>query len=307
MKINRDNYEEIFFDYTEGNLTASEREEVRQFLGQNPDLQSELEAFEKAYLIPDETIVFEGKQQLKQQAGGHIRWLYYTVGSVAAAVILFLVLFNQNPNVGPVQEKPQLVENKSEADEQEDSAQKEKQGEGKEKTETEAAVPEKINNAENKETPTTKAPEKEPVAMKEATKQPDADHRNREQKKPGKTAMPVKSDNEKKTPGVELKEIESIKPGALAVKDAAKKEIVEMPVTPNIQQASYVENSRKNGSKSEIKNLWDVAEKVVAYADEKVKPTLELQQERANNDNEAIALNIQIGKFGFSKKFKKGN
>ncbi len=45
-KINRHNYEVFFLDYVEGNLDASQKEELFTFLSLNPDLKVELDEFE---------------------------------------------------------------------------------------------------------------------------------------------------------------------------------------------------------------------------------------------------------------------
>lgn len=45
-KINIHNYEAYFLDFVEGNLTESQLVELNHFLEENPDLKSELEAFE---------------------------------------------------------------------------------------------------------------------------------------------------------------------------------------------------------------------------------------------------------------------
>ena len=43
MKITRENYEEHFLDYLEGNLDKQLLDEFKNFLVQNPDLRDELE------------------------------------------------------------------------------------------------------------------------------------------------------------------------------------------------------------------------------------------------------------------------
>jgi hypothetical protein len=65
MNINRDNYEPIFLDYIEGKLTSSEKEELMEFLLENPDLQSELSQFEVVELVPEE-VSFSHKETLKK-------------------------------------------------------------------------------------------------------------------------------------------------------------------------------------------------------------------------------------------------
>ena len=65
-RINIGNYEEWMLDLIEGNLNTAEEEEVRRFLDLNPDLKEELEEFENAVLVPEDTLVFDEKVSLKK-------------------------------------------------------------------------------------------------------------------------------------------------------------------------------------------------------------------------------------------------
>jgi hypothetical protein len=62
--INESNYEEYFVSYAEGLLSADGKAEVEKFLVQFPAKREELELLQHAILIPDEEIVFEGKETL---------------------------------------------------------------------------------------------------------------------------------------------------------------------------------------------------------------------------------------------------
>lgn len=62
--INESNYEEYFVSYTEGLLNADGKAEVERFLAQFPAKRGELELLQQAILLPDEGIVFEGKEAL---------------------------------------------------------------------------------------------------------------------------------------------------------------------------------------------------------------------------------------------------
>lgn len=66
MNITRENYEAFFLDYHEGNLTASQKSELMDFLAQNPHLKPELDAFEMISLAEDPPVVFPGKSTLKK-------------------------------------------------------------------------------------------------------------------------------------------------------------------------------------------------------------------------------------------------
>lgn len=65
ININRNNYEEYFIDYLDGNLSQTDKQQVFIFLEQNPDLKEELEMFQQEALVPED-VFFEGKQDLKR-------------------------------------------------------------------------------------------------------------------------------------------------------------------------------------------------------------------------------------------------
>ena len=67
MRVTRDNYEAFFLDYLEGNLEEDKVDQFLDFLEQNPDLKEELQLFEQV-AIPEEKVVFEGKQHLYKSA-----------------------------------------------------------------------------------------------------------------------------------------------------------------------------------------------------------------------------------------------
>jgi hypothetical protein len=66
MKITRDNYEQYFLDYAEGNLSPEMEEELSYFLKENPDLKSLLEDFDHSPVPDDEVIVNPIKKNLKK-------------------------------------------------------------------------------------------------------------------------------------------------------------------------------------------------------------------------------------------------
>lgn len=68
-KINRENYEIFFLDYSEGNLSKEDALLLFQFLDEHPDLKVEFKLFVSENiepLKPDEDIVFEGVASLKK-------------------------------------------------------------------------------------------------------------------------------------------------------------------------------------------------------------------------------------------------
>jgi hypothetical protein len=66
MKINRDNYESYFLDYSEGQISTEMVKEVELFVEQNPELRKVLDEFEAISLVADQDIVFEKKSALKK-------------------------------------------------------------------------------------------------------------------------------------------------------------------------------------------------------------------------------------------------
>jgi hypothetical protein len=63
MKITRNNYEEFFLDYLEGNLDESLYDQFIEFLQGNPELKEELKSL-TTYSTEPEEIVFSGKDKL---------------------------------------------------------------------------------------------------------------------------------------------------------------------------------------------------------------------------------------------------
>ncbi len=69
MNINRQNYEECFLLYVDGELRPDERLAVENFVAQNPDLSAELELL-KQVILQHQDIIFQEKEQLfKNEAG----------------------------------------------------------------------------------------------------------------------------------------------------------------------------------------------------------------------------------------------
>lgn len=66
MKINRNNYEEYFLDFSEGKLSASLKTELENFLQSNPDLRNEFEQFENLSFADNSKIKFNQKSSLKK-------------------------------------------------------------------------------------------------------------------------------------------------------------------------------------------------------------------------------------------------
>ena len=87
MQISRQSYVEFFLLYTDGELGADEKRAVEAFVKENPDLEEELVMMQQTVFTPDDSIVFEDKEQLyrKEEERRVIPWC-----RLAAAAILLI-------------------------------------------------------------------------------------------------------------------------------------------------------------------------------------------------------------------------
>jgi hypothetical protein len=76
MNINRNNYEEIFMLYVDGELSSSQRQSVDLFVAENPDLFSELQMLMQTKL-EDEPVVFVNKNLLFKSAAWELNLQNY--------------------------------------------------------------------------------------------------------------------------------------------------------------------------------------------------------------------------------------
>jgi hypothetical protein len=64
MNINLHNYEEYFILYMDNELSSDDRRQVEEFVQKNPDLKEDLDILLQYKLVPDNSIVFAGKEDL---------------------------------------------------------------------------------------------------------------------------------------------------------------------------------------------------------------------------------------------------
>ena len=69
--INRNNYEEFFMLYVDGELTPLQQKAVDEFVLENPDLREELDMLQQT-VLPAEPVFFEGKNELLKGNSGPI-------------------------------------------------------------------------------------------------------------------------------------------------------------------------------------------------------------------------------------------
>ncbi|MEM9992071.1 MAG: hypothetical protein AAF738_09925 [Bacteroidota bacterium] len=96
MSINTANYELYALDYLEGNLSGAELQAMERFLVAHPNIAAELDDLRSFTKVsPDESIVFEQKQQLlktKQSAFTLVWWSSTVRKRLAAAAVALLLL-----------------------------------------------------------------------------------------------------------------------------------------------------------------------------------------------------------------------
>ncbi len=93
--INQKNYEEVFVLYHDNELTSEQEQQTEAFLLQHPQLREEFDLIRLARLIPDDAIVFPGKNTLyRKEHGGKVIPLFIRL--VAAAIFIGFVLWLAN-------------------------------------------------------------------------------------------------------------------------------------------------------------------------------------------------------------------
>jgi hypothetical protein len=101
--VNMENYEEYLLLYADGELSAAELKELEVFISQHPELKDEMDIYAATKLVPDEAMVYTGKEQLLKIAPRTIAlqswWVY---GAAAACIgILLMVGLNRQDSTEP--------------------------------------------------------------------------------------------------------------------------------------------------------------------------------------------------------------
>lgn len=91
--------EEQLVSIVEGDLDDKTREDFLSLIKDSP-AEKELELLRKTILIPDSTVEFPFKNELKKE-GGKIRTLFYAVTSAAAIFLLMLSIYNNTEIYSP--------------------------------------------------------------------------------------------------------------------------------------------------------------------------------------------------------------
>jgi hypothetical protein len=86
MQISRNNYEEYFLLYIDGELSKADRHAVEQFVQLHPDLADELDLLKESMLPIDELVQMPGKDQLMKQ----VEWQEEDVTAVRENLLLYI-------------------------------------------------------------------------------------------------------------------------------------------------------------------------------------------------------------------------
>ena len=88
MIITTDNYEEYFYRYCEGELTAEELAAVERFAAQHPELAEELSLYDPALILEESPLPYPDKESLMHHEGKVLPlWRWAAAACVAAVLI----------------------------------------------------------------------------------------------------------------------------------------------------------------------------------------------------------------------------
>lgn len=100
MTITTDNYEEYFYQYCEGGLTAKERAAVEAFAAQHPELADELSLYDPALKLEESPMSYPDKESLlRHEAKVLLLWRWVAAACVAAVLIGGVWLMRPDGNV----------------------------------------------------------------------------------------------------------------------------------------------------------------------------------------------------------------
>lgn len=111
MIITTDNYEEYFYRYCEGELTAEERAAVERFAAQHPELAEELSLYDPALKLEDEPMTYPDKESLMRHEARVVPlWRWAAAACVAAVLIGGVYLMW--PNDKPTEQTGMIAQNR---------------------------------------------------------------------------------------------------------------------------------------------------------------------------------------------------
>lgn len=111
MIITTDNYEEYFYRYCEGELTAEERAAVERFAAQHPGLAEELSLYDPALILEETPLPYPDKESLMHHEGKVLPlWRWAAAACVAAVLIGGVYLMW--PNDKPTEQTGMIAQNR---------------------------------------------------------------------------------------------------------------------------------------------------------------------------------------------------
>ncbi len=105
--VTMENYEEYLLLYADGELGKAEEKELLTFIDQHPELKAEMDMYAATKLVPDEAVVYTGKEQL-MKSGGAARavvfrsWWIYGAAAACIAILFTLGIGNRSKQGAPV-------------------------------------------------------------------------------------------------------------------------------------------------------------------------------------------------------------
>ena len=111
MIITTDNYEEYFYRYCEGELTAEERSAVERFAAQHPELAEELSLYDPTLKLEESPMSFPDKESLMHHEGKVLPLWRWAVAACVAAVLIGGV-YLMWPNDKPTEQTGMIAQNR---------------------------------------------------------------------------------------------------------------------------------------------------------------------------------------------------